>query len=1640
MDKLGISVNVSYNMQVANLQKQLEYISKNSNIKFKFNFDNKNFEGILDKVSQKYEQIGDDAKELIQRTSEYRDELGRTLKVIDDIDTSTGKTKKTIGVLTDNYKKQTEQYQKLVDLQKTSDAKSKVQAIIEERQQMELLHSEAIKLNAEYDKNVNIQNTFNAKARVQSLIEERQQMELIHGEALNINADIDKKNALELKANEQLAHQLQLYKEESVRKVESLKSGSLKDLYNSDDLIKYTQNVQELNASDSDLIKKQQLLDSQFKNIKNSAQNSSKALNVTNDKAQSLTTTFAKAASKFSLWIGVTSLFFGTVRAIQSGISSIVELDSAITNLKKVSDELGESVGIKQFTLDMNKMAISVGHSTTAAIDAVTEFKKLGYSLSESTELAKNALVYSNIGDIDIGDATKSITSTLAGFNLTAKDTIKIIDAVNEVGNNFSITSGGIGNALQRSSSALFEANNSLEESIGLIVAANASIQNPEKVGNALKTVSMRIRGINDETGEAIPKLDGLVESLTGVKLLEDGGTFKSTYQIMKEISKVWNTLKDTDQANLLESLFGKLQGSTGASLLNNMAMGIAATETAINSAGSSAKEQAAYMESIGARINTFAETVKKMWINTINTDFAKFVIDMSTGLVSLIDKIGLFNIALSGIILSLGIFNKTTNQILMKGISSLIISFRGLNMAASASAVSIAGTTVSIQALTSTVTLGLSVAIPLLITLFTKMANAVEDQKLKVEGLTSTIATLSSELDTLNSKKSTSQADELKIKNLERQIKLQQDLLTLEQDKLKEKEFNSLDKSIGLVEQRIKKITELANSKITSEVDGSGFAEMANDMAGTSRAIEDLSEDLFNLESDFLKNKEALEAFRDSTGHLTTKGKELEAKLKDDEVAIKALYDLLGKSQDFEVFINSINDAETSAKNLEKATDEYNLAMDSLQVSASSLSAIQNDLINGNKIEESTIIDLIQKYPQYASELNKLNDGKEAGISLTESLFTIEKEVALQKANEILTSAKVATANLQEAQSVKALFDAKFELTKLKKKDDGFYGFGTNPSDMAYSAKQEAEKAVRDAQSAVDNLNKMKLSDFSSSGYSATNLPSSSSSASKEAQNFKKELDLQNNSIIALTESLDDLKRAYDKLDEDSTERNNNLIKQQGLYHNLANTVRSDITSSFKKLQSMGLKKSMSDIFAIDANGVSGWKNMKSLLDWVNNQIVYYNNLNTEYGQNQIDVLEKVKDSIIDNIDTVQDYKDAYSDLTKEIIDNTEKQNETIANGLEESIEKALGAEIEYLEKQKKSIEATYDEKISKIEEEINLQKEKDDLEERELTRQEKLLAIEEAKLRLKNVENERNTRIINTDGVWEWVANPQEVLSAQEEIKNLEKDYSDWELENKRADRIKSLEEQKEYLEKEKEQELLAKDNLIAKINEKMETLADIESDSYAERINKLNEFIADYNKSLASLNQTSGVSLTSVAPIGSSSDSSKQKTRTSAYGSASDSRARLASSGYSDGASDISSYDSAGAKKWYDTYVKDRSDLSDNVKKDFENIVKQKEKYESTYHSGGFVGGQSLDPKHEEIAKLLKGEFVLSPPMLDTLSNKFSNLFTTPKLLTTNPSLSSANGITIENVNLPNVSDFNGFIRDARQYVKNGLTKTN
>ena len=70
-----------------------------------------------------------------------------------------------------------------------------------------------------------------------------------------------------------------------------------------------------------------------------------------------------------------------------------------------------------------------------------------------------------------------------------------------------------------------------------------------------------------------------------------DPETYRSTYDILSDISKIWDEITDKDQAQLLEALFGKRQAQIGAAMLSNFEQAEKSIKTMVNSAGSAEAE-----------------------------------------------------------------------------------------------------------------------------------------------------------------------------------------------------------------------------------------------------------------------------------------------------------------------------------------------------------------------------------------------------------------------------------------------------------------------------------------------------------------------------------------------------------------------------------------------------------------------------------------------------------------------------------------------------------------------------------------------------------------------------------------------------------------------------------------------------------------------------------------------------------------------------------------------------------------------------------------------------------------------------------------------------------------------------------------
>lgn len=210
---------------------------------------------------------------------------------------------------------------------------------------------------------------------------------------------------------------------------------------------------------------------------------------------QSMLDTLENNLKKVGSWLSATSIIFKGIALLKQGINTVISLDTAMIDLRKTTS--ATDAEYEQFYKTANTTAKQLGSTTEAVIAQTAEWSRLGYTLEEASMLAKNSAIFAAVSpEMSQETATDGLVSIIKAFDIDVDDTMDgIISKVNSIGNAFAVSNADIVEALQRSSSAMAAANNTFDETVALATAAIEITRDANSVGNALKTISMRIRG-----------------------------------------------------------------------------------------------------------------------------------------------------------------------------------------------------------------------------------------------------------------------------------------------------------------------------------------------------------------------------------------------------------------------------------------------------------------------------------------------------------------------------------------------------------------------------------------------------------------------------------------------------------------------------------------------------------------------------------------------------------------------------------------------------------------------------------------------------------------------------------------------------------------------------------------------------------------------------------------------------------------------------------------------------------------------------------------------------------------------------------------------------------------------------------------
>lgn len=372
--------------------------------------------------------------------------------------------------------------------------------------------------------------------------------------------------------------------------------------------------------------------------------------------------------------------FYKAMQGIKSVAKEIMYVDKAMTELKRVA-----SSNINIDTL-FDKALVSsknLGANIHDVLDALGEFSRTFGDFSENQLIAitETATVMSNVSDLSLGDSASSLVGTMNAFNITAEDSIRIVDSLNEVDNQYAISTSQLAQGLSKTGAVAKTFGVNMEEVVGHITAiGSVTMESGDIIGNSLKTIYSRMTTHKDARS-AIESVGIALDEMT-----ESGLQARNVGDIMGDLAGKWNTLTASQRQNIGVQIAGRNHLTRFLALMNNWGTATEATATAMNAQGSAMREQQAYMQSYEAKVNglktRFTElslAIGKAFMDDGMMSGMNALAGLMEGFTQLTTKVGALPLVFGTATTAISLFLKTKEGFSGFGVDTLIQGFSKL-------------------------------------------------------------------------------------------------------------------------------------------------------------------------------------------------------------------------------------------------------------------------------------------------------------------------------------------------------------------------------------------------------------------------------------------------------------------------------------------------------------------------------------------------------------------------------------------------------------------------------------------------------------------------------------------------------------------------------------------------------------------------------------------------------------------------------------------------------------------------------------------------------------------------------------------------------------------------------------------------
>ena len=326
------------------------------------------------------------------------------------------------------------------------------------------------------------------------------------------------------------------------------------------------------------------------------------------------------------------------VNALSQVYRNVVQLDSAITDLQIATGKTREETAalVKSY----GELAQTLGSTISEVSSGADTWLRQGYSVAETNQLIADSMMLAKLGQLDAAEAAKALTSAMKGYGVSVNDAMGIVDKFTAVDMEAAVSAGGIATAMAETAAGAQLAGISMDRLIGQIaLVAEVTQDGEESVGTFFRTLYARMGNIkvgkfvDDETGESLNDVEKVLGKL-GIQLRDEQGLFRNFADVLDETAANWDNYTNVQQHAIATAFAGTRQQEKFIILMRDYGKALDYAAVAADSAGTAQEKfNAAYMDSIEAKINGLTAAWEKFSMTILDSDLVKGFVTVLTGL-----------------------------------------------------------------------------------------------------------------------------------------------------------------------------------------------------------------------------------------------------------------------------------------------------------------------------------------------------------------------------------------------------------------------------------------------------------------------------------------------------------------------------------------------------------------------------------------------------------------------------------------------------------------------------------------------------------------------------------------------------------------------------------------------------------------------------------------------------------------------------------------------------------------------------------------------------------------------------------------------------------------------------------------------